>query len=157
MKINWKKLVAAIIICQGTGLLAGLATASSVSSWYTTLDKPGFTPPNWLFAPVWTALYFIMAIAAYLVWQKEIKAEGVKKALILFLMQLLLNGLWSIFFFGLRSPLLGLVDIIALIIVLTLTIFKFYKINKIAAYLLLPYLLWVLYATALNLAIVLLN
>ena len=157
MKINWKKLVAAIIICQGTGLLAGLATASSVSSWYTTLDKPGFTPPNWLFAPVWTALYFIMAIAAYLVWQKGIKAEGVKKALILFLMQLLLNGLWSIFFFGLRSPLLGLVDIIALIIVLTLTIFKFYKINKIAAYLLLPYLLWVLYATALNLAIVLLN
>jgi len=157
MKINWKKLVAAIIICQGTGLLAGLATASSVSSWYTTLYKPGFTPPNWLFAPVWTALYFIMAIAAYLVWQKGIKAEGVKKALILFLMQLLLNGLWSIFFFGLRSPLLGLMDIIALIIVLTLTIFKFYKINKIAAYLLLPYLLWVLYATALNLAIVLLN
>jgi len=157
MKINWKKLVAAIIICQGTGLLAGLATASSVSSWYTTLDKPGFTPPNWLFAPVWTTLYFLMAIAAYLIWQKGIKTHGIKNALLVFLLQLLLNGLWSIFFFGLRSPILGLIDILALIIVLILTIVKFYKIHKVAAYLLVPYLVWVLYATALNVAIVVLN
>lgn len=157
MKIDWKKLIAAIVICQGTGLLAGLATASSVNTWYDTLTKPGFTPPNWLFAPVWTTLYFLMAIAAYLVWRKGINTPGVKRALGIFLLQLLFNGLWSIFFFGLQSPVLGLLDIIILIILLVLTIIYFYRIKKWAAYLLIPYLVWVLYATALNTAIVVLN
>jgi len=157
MKIDWKKLIAAVVICQGTGILAGLATASSVSTWYDTLTKPGFTPPNWLFAPVWTTLYFLMAIAAYLVWHKGINTPGIKRALVIFLLQLLFNGLWSILFFGLQSPVLGLVDIIILIILLVLTIIHFYRIKKWAAYLLVPYLLWVLYATALNMAIVILN
>lgn len=157
MNIDWKKLIAAIIICQGTGLLAGLATASSVNTWYDTLTKPGFTPPGWLFSPVWITLYFLMGIAAYLVWRKGINTPGVKKALVIFLFQLLFNGLWSLFFFGLQSPLLGAVDIIVLIIFLVLTIIYFYRISKWSAYLLLPYLIWVLYATALNIAIVVLN
>lgn len=157
MKIDWKKLLAAIIICQGTGLLAGLATASSVNTWYSTVTKPGFTPPNWLFAPVWTTLYFLMGIAAYLVWRKGIDTPGIKRALGVFLLQLLFNGLWSLLFFGLQSPVLGLINIIILVVLLVLTIIYFYPINKWAAYLLVPYLLWVLYATALNTAIVYLN
>ena len=156
-KINWYKLTIAVLICEGVGIVGSVFTAQSVTSWYQTLNKPIFTPPNWIFAPVWTTLYFLMGIAAYLVWKHSWKNRSVRIALFYFGIQLLLNSLWSFFFFGLKSPFLGLIDIGLLILFLVITIIKFYSISKTAGYLLLPYLAWVLYASALNLSIVFLN
>ncbi|MGK7394179.1 MAG: TspO/MBR family protein [Candidatus Cyclobacteriaceae bacterium M3_2C_046] len=156
-KINYTKLITAILLSQLAGLIGSVFTLSSVNSWYANLEKPAFTPPNWLFGPVWTLLYLLMGIAAYLVWQKKIIHVPVKKALILFLIQLFLNALWSFAFFGLKSPLAGLIVIALLLIFLILTILQFFMISKPAGWLLIPYLLWVSYASALNLSIYILN
>ncbi len=134
-----------------------MATASSVSSWYTTLNKPFFTPPNWLFGPVWTVLYVMMGWAAGLIWSRGFHHLWVKSALYAFGIQLLLNGTWSIVFFGLRSPVWAFVIIVLLAIMIVVTIRQFRVVNKTAAWLLAPYLAWVVFASALNLAIVLLN
>lgn len=149
---RWK-LVISIIIPFFASFIGGLFTASSVSSWYLELAKPFFNPPSWIFGPVWTILYLLMGISLYLIWTSKYS----KKAFVIFGIQLFLNALWSILFFGLKNPLLAFIEIIFLWISILLTIIIFYKISKKAAYLLVPYILWVTFAAILNLSIYLLN
>ncbi len=154
---DFSKLVASVVGCELVGILSIPFTISAITTWYVFLNKPFFSPPNWVFGPVWTILYFMMGISAFLIWQRGLGNKKVKRALTYFLIQLFFNFLWSFLFFGLHSPIIGLVDIIALLISIILTIGAFYKISKAAAYLLIPYFLWVSFATLLNIAIVLLN
>ena len=151
------KLVVSIVACQCAGLIGSVFTTPNIPTWYATLEKPFFTPPSWLFAPAWIILYVLMAIAAFLIWRKGLLEEGVKCALIVFLVQLVLNALWSVVFFGLQSPLYGMVVIIALWIAILLTIIKFFKLSTAAGALLLPYILWVSFAAVLNISIWVLN
>ncbi|WP_318343564.1 TspO/MBR family protein [Flagellimonas baculiformis] len=146
-----------ILVCLLIGFLSSIATQSSVNDWYTTLNKPSFTPPNELFAPVWTALYIMMGISAGIVWSKGYHHIWVKTALYHFVFQLLFNALWSIVFFGLKNPLLGLVVILVLLTLIMLTIKWFRIISRPAAYLLIPYMLWVGFAAVLNYRIWALN
>jgi translocator protein len=147
-------LVGFIALCLGVSALAGLVTIPSVQVWYPTLNKPSWTPPPWLFGPVWTVLYIMMGIAAWLVWRKGLMA---RPALLVFYAQLFLNLSWSFLFFGLQSPLLGLIDIVAMWVMIVVTIRIFYVHSGWAAALLVPYLAWVSFATALNAAIFMLN
>jgi len=149
------KLILSLVICQLAGLIGALFNSASINTWYLTINKPGFMPPGWAFAVVWSVLFVLMGVSLYLIWKEDIKKT--KQALTVFGIQLLLNILWSFFFFTLRSPLLGLIEIIVLWPAILLTIIKFYKISKTAAYLLIPYLLWVSFAIALNLSILILN
>jgi translocator protein len=148
-------LAASIAVCQLAGIIGSLFTASTVSSWYPTVIKPNFSPPAWLFAPVWVLLYFLMGISLYLIWQN--KAKDNKKSLIIFGIQLILNSFWSFLFFGLKSPLYGLIDIVLLLAAIIFTIAFSFKISSYAGILLIPYLAWVCFATILNYSIVLLN
>ncbi len=150
MKKKALYIVIAVTICLLIGFLAGFATQSSVDTWYATLNKPSFNPPNWLFAPVWTLLYILMGIAAGLVWAKGFYHVWVKTALYYFGFQLLFNALWSIVFFGFQEPFWALLVILVLLILILLTIKWFKIVSKPAAYLLLPYLLWVSFAMVLN-------
>lgn len=149
-----------LAICLGlslaTGFFGSLVTVPSINSWYINLKKPVFNPPNWVFGPVWTVLFILMGISAYLVWCKGFNKK-IKAALIVFLIQLGLNFLWSFVFFGAHQPLGAFIDIVLLWIAILFTIINFHKLNKLAAYLLLPYLFWVSFASILNLSIVLLN
>ena len=154
---KWLLLIFWIGLCELVGLFATPFTIVAISTWYTTLIKPSFSPPNWLFGPVWILLYFLMGVAAYLVWEKGWKRKPVRTALNFFFIQLVLNFLWSVLFFGLHSPILGLMDIILLLVFIVMTIWQFKKISPTAAYLLIPYLLWVSFATLLNFSIVVLN
>jgi translocator protein len=149
------KFAASIGVCQFAGIIGSIFTASTVSSWYPTLIKPNFSPPSWLFAPVWVLLYFIMGMSLYLIWQN--KAKDNKKSLIIFGIQLILNAFWSFLFFGLKSPLYGLIDILLLLAAIILTIAFSFKISSYAAILLIPYLAWVCFATILNYSIMSLN
>jgi benzodiazapine receptor len=151
------KVIASIFVCQLAGVIGALATSASIQTWYVTLNKPFFTPPNWLFAPVWLTLYTLMGISLFLVWLQGVHDRPVQIALALFGVQLLLNAFWSIAFFGLRSPLTGLLVILMLWIAIAATIVKFLPLSKPAGLLLIPYILWVSIAAALNVAIVLLN
>jgi benzodiazapine receptor len=146
-----------VLLCLVIGGLSGFATASSVQTWYPNLIKPAFTPPNYLFGPVWTVLYILMGVAAGMVWARGTHHGWVKTALYYFGLQLLLNGSWSLVFFGLKNPTIALVVIFALILTIVLTIRSFRVVSKTAALLMIPYLLWVLFATALNFSIVRLN
>ncbi|MEO1010577.1 MAG: TspO/MBR family protein [Bacteroidota bacterium] len=137
-------------VCLVIGFLSGFATQSSINDWYPTLEKPSFNPPNWIFAPVWTVLYVLMGTAAGIIWAKGLHHRWVKTALYHFGFQLLLNGAWSIVFFGLRSPFWALLVIMALLILLALTLKWFRVVSKWAAYLMIPYVLWVCFATVLN-------
>ncbi|AZQ60220.1 tryptophan-rich sensory protein [Maribacter sp. MJ134] len=150
MKKKLVYIVISVTLCLVIGFLASFATQSSVNDWYLTLNKPSFNPPNWIFAPVWTTLYILMGIAAGWVWGKGFHHKYVKTGLYHFGFQLLLNALWSIVFFGLKSPFYALWVIIALLIMLILTIKWFKVVSKLAAILLIPYLLWVCFATLLN-------
>ncbi len=156
MPVSFPKLILSIGICLGAGVLGSFFTVSSIPTWYVTLNKPIFSPPNWVFGPVWTILYVLMGISLYLILSTKEKVNR-QKAVITFAIQLILNATWSIIFFGLKNPTLALVNIVALWVAIILTIKAFYKINKLAAYLLIPYLLWVTFASSLNLMIVLLN
>ncbi|MCS7250275.1 MAG: tryptophan-rich sensory protein [candidate division WOR-3 bacterium] len=151
------KLLISILICQGAGILGSIFTTPSIPTWYRQLIKPPFTPPNWLFAPAWTLLFLLMGISLYLVWEKGLKDKEVKKALLIFLIQLVLNILWSFIFFTLKSLLFAFIEIVILWIAILLTIIYFYKISKASAYLLLPYLFWVSFASVLNFSILILN
>ncbi len=143
----------AVMTCLLVGFLSSLAVMDSISDWYDTINKPFFTPPNALFSPVWTLLYILMGVSVGIVWNRGFHHIWVKTALYHFLFQLLLNALWSIVFFGLHSILGGLLVILALLILLIFT-FKWFKVvNKTAAYLLIPYILWVAFATVLNIGI----
>jgi len=157
MKDNIVKIFTAISVCLIIGFMSGFATQSSINDWYVSLNKPSFNPPNEIFGPVWVVLYVMMGIAAGLVWQRGFYHKWVKTALYHFGFQLLLNGMWSITFFGLRKPFLGLLVIIALIVMIILTIRWFKVVDKRAAYLMYPYLAWVLFATVLNFSIWQLN
>jgi benzodiazapine receptor len=154
---NIVKLVVSLVACQCAGLIGSLATTPNIPTWYATLEKPVFTPPSWLFAPAWITLYLLMAVAAFLIWRKGLAHDGVKCALTLFLVQLVLNALWSVVFFGLQSPLYGMVVILALWIAILLTIIKFFRLSVAAGSLLLPYILWVSFASVLNISIWVLN
>ena len=163
MKIHYIiKLLIAIGICQFIGNSGLLFTMSAVPTWYATLQKPWFNPPNWVFGPVWVILYTLMGISLYLVWDRGLKHHGVKKAIYIFdlqifLAQLVLNAVWTFLFFGLKSPLLAFLEIIFLWIAIAITIFRFYKVSKEAAWLLVPYLLWVSFAAVLNYYVLILN
>lgn len=150
MKRKLTYIIIGIVICSTIGFLSSIVTQSSVNGWYMTLNKPSFNPPNWIFAPVWTALYILMGISAGWVWAKGFHHKWVKTGLYHFGFQLLLNGLWSIVFFGLQQPFWGLLVILTLLVVLILTIKWFKVVSKVAAILLIPYLLWVCFATVLN-------
>ncbi len=143
--------------CELVGILSTPFTLSAITDWYQYLQKPSFSPPNWVFGPVWTILYFLMGVSVFIIWNQKSQKSLKRTALVYFSLQLGLNFLWSLLFFGLRNPLLGLVDIVLLIIFILLTIKSFWKISPLAAGLLLPYLLWVSFATMLNIAIGVLN
>jgi translocator protein len=157
VKINYLKLGISIIACQLAGFIGSFFTVSSVSTWYITLNKPFFNPPSWLFGPVWISLYFLMGISLYLIWAQGIENKRSRVALYVFFAQLILNSLWSILFFGIRSPFLAFIEIMILWMAIILTIKNFYGISKAASYLLLPYVLWVSFAAILNFFIVYLN
>lgn len=150
-------LAASVVACELVGGIGALASSSGISRWYPTLRKPGFTPPGWVFGPVWTALYAAMGVAAFLVGRRRASDPATRRALRLFGAQLALNGLWSPAFFGLRSPAAGLVDITALWVALVATIASFARISRPAALLMLPYLAWSSFAAILNGAIWRLN
>jgi tryptophan-rich sensory protein len=152
------KILSVVVTCLVIGYFSGIVTQSAITTWYPTLIKPSFNPPNWIFAPVWSTLYIMMGIAAGLVWDRiDLESELVKNALVVFAIQLALNALWSYLFFGLHNPMLAGIEIIILWLMIFETYTQFYKINKIAAYLLLPYLAWVSFAMVLNISIWWLN
>lgn len=154
---NKIKLIIAIAISQLAGIIGSVFTAPSITSWYSELTKPALNPPSWVFGPVWTTLFTLMGIAAFLIWKQGLKRKDVKIALGIFLGQLVLNTLWSILFFGLRNPGAALIEIAFLWLAILTTIIAFAKISKPAAWLLLPYILWVSFATYLNYALWSLN
>ncbi|MDP2704398.1 MAG: TspO/MBR family protein [bacterium] len=163
MKVNnFFKLIIAIGISELAGIIGSFFTISAIPVWYAGLTKPMVNPPSWVFGPVWTALYALMGIAAWLVWKQWSQGSPstqlrVKTALTVFGLQLFLNAIWSIIFFGFKSPGWALVDIVALWLAIVWTMIVFYKISKPAAYLLVPYLLWVGFASYLNYSIWILN
>jgi tryptophan-rich sensory protein len=145
------KILVVVVTCLVVGYFSGMVTRSAITTWYPTLVKPSFNPPNWIFAPVWSMLYIMMGVAAGLVWSRmEYEKEVVKNALVFFAIQLALNALWSFLFFGLKNPMLAGLEIIILWLMIFETYAKFAKINKIAGYLMIPYLLWVSFASILN-------
>lgn len=147
------KLIISILICQAAGFIGSIFTSGSVTTWYITLQKPWFNPPNWVFGPVWITIYLLMGISLYIVWSK--KAKG--SYYYIFGIQLALNTAWSFLFFSLKSPFLAFIEIILLWIAILATIIFFLKISKTAAYLLFPYILWVSFAAFLNYNIWMLN
>ena len=151
--MNYKRLSISLILPQLTGIIGSFFTVSAIPTWYTTLVKPSFSPPNWLFGPVWVTLYFLMGISIYLIWQKV----GKTKDFWLFWTHLFFNAIWTMVFFGLRNPGLALINIVILLCLIVVLIIRFWKIKKTSAYLLMPYLLWVSFATYLNWAIWRLN
>jgi tryptophan-rich sensory protein len=152
------QIIISVLIAQAAGAIGAVATQSSVSTWYTTLDKPWFTPPNWLFGPAWITLYTLMGIAAWLVWKKGgFSDQAVRAALIAYGVQLLINTTWSPVFFGARAPGAGLIVIVVMLVAIVVTIYLFARHSKAAAWLMVPYVLWVSYATALNFEIWRLN
>lgn len=180
--INMKviRLIISVLICQGAGLVGSVFTVPAISGWYAALLKPSFMPPNWIFMPVWTFLFLFMGIALYLVWEKKWQTASVvvdqgekywnsvskklwrgewreENAIIIFGLQLILNILWSVIFFGLKAPDIAFAEILMLFFAILYTIVNFYRISKLAAFLLLPYILWVSFAAVLNLFILILN
>lgn len=144
------KLIISITICEVIGSIGSIFAIPSIPTWYAKLVKSGINPPNWIFAPVWTTLFLLMGIAFYIIWEKGKDNKNFKPALLAFGLQLALNALWSFLFFGLKSPLFALLEIILLWIAILVTISNFQKISKTAALLLLPYILWVTFAAILN-------
>lgn len=144
------KLLISIAVCQLAGFIGSLFTTPAIPTWYASLNKPSFTPPDWLFSPVWISIYFLMGISLFLVWHIGLKEKKVKIAIAIFAIQLILNSLWSVIFFGSKSILGGFIVIIFLWIAILATIISFFKISKAAGILLMPYILWVSYAAVLN-------
>lgn len=147
-----------VMTCLVIGYLSGMVTRESITTWYPTLIKPVFNPPNWIFAPVWTSLYIMMGVAGGLVWNKlEGNETLVKKAFLVFIIQLALNALWSLIFFKLHNLLLASIEVVLLLLMIFETYTQFKKIDKIAGLLLIPYLAWVSFATILTISIWYLN
>lgn len=148
--------MAFLVLCLGASAVGGAATASSVSTWYPTLAKPAFNPPAWVFAPVWSTLYFLMAVAAWRVWRRD-GLRGARAAMALFALQLMLNMGWSIVFFGLRSIGGALAEVVALLAAILATTVLFWQRDRIAGMLFVPYAAWVSFAALLNAALWRLN
>jgi benzodiazapine receptor len=144
-------------ICFLAGGIGTIFTVSAIPAWYAALNKPFFSPPNWLFGPAWTTLYTLMGISLALIWQKGLKTKKVRDGLYLFGIQLALNAIWSPVFFGAKNLFLALVIIIFMWIFILKTILAFRKINKVASHLLYPYIAWVSFATVLNFSVWILN
>ncbi|HEU0080959.1 MAG TPA: TspO/MBR family protein [Candidatus Paceibacterota bacterium] len=146
-----------VISAELVGIVSSLSMGDSLSTWYAFLEKPVFSPPSWVFGPVWTILYALMGIAAYMVWRKRHGHNRSHLALRLYWAQLMFNFLWSIAFFGMRNPALALADIVLLLGALVVATVYFFKVRRAAGWLMVPYIAWVMFATALNAAIVVLN
>lgn len=157
MPIKFPQLIFSIGMCLGAGILGSFFTIPSIPTWYATLNKPVFSPPNFVFGPVWTILYILMGISFYLIWTNKAQNKDVKKALSIFLVQLFFNTTWSIIFFGGHQILLALINIVILWLLILVVMIQFYKINKISGLLLIPYLAWVSFASFLNYSIWILN
>lgn len=157
MKINYKRLIISLALPQLAGMVGSLFTIPAIPTWYATLQRPSFSPPNWLFGPAWVTLYILMGISVYLVWQKIEQNKTTRGALWLFLIHLFFNAIWSIIFFGLQNPGLAFINVIILWLLIIALMVKFWKINRWATYLLIPYLLWVSFASYLNFSIWMLN
>ena len=153
---TWK-LIISIFICEATGIVSALIANTRSNPWFDKLSKPSWNPPAFLFAPVWTLLYLLMGISLWLIWKSAVPAPQKNKAIILFSLQLFLNFWWSIIFFRFHSPAFALVEIIGMLILILVTIISFSKISRHAAWLLVPYLAWVSFATVLNYSIWVLN
>jgi benzodiazapine receptor len=153
---NGAMLIFFLALCATISVLGGLVTSSSVNTWYAGLAKPSFNPPDWVFAPVWTVLYIFIAVAGWRVWRAAgfTKARG---AFSVYWLQLALNLVWSFLFFGMHLISVALIDIMALLAAILVTIVRFWPIDRIAAILFMPYAAWVGFATALNAAIFRLN
>lgn len=145
-----------LLACFAAAGLGAIFSGPAVGAWYAGLNKPSFNPPNWIFGPVWTILYVLMAVAAWVVWRLR-TSHPVRTALWLFGVQLALNAAWSIIFFGFHRPLAALIDLVLLWLFLALTLVAFWRLRHAAGILLLPYLAWVSFAGVLNAAIVVLN
>jgi len=177
---NTAKFIISILICEGAGIAGSFFTAPAIPIWYVSLQKPDFSPPNWVFAPVWTVLFLLMGISLYLVWAKNWKIEAPENksaekawnpvstklwsgswkeenAVAIFILQLVLNILWSVIFFGLKLPGPAFFEILMLWFAILYTIVNFFRISKLAAYLLIPYIVWVSFAAVLNFSIAALN
>ena len=158
MKINFKRLILSLILPQCAGLVGSFWTAPAIESWYSTLTKPSFSPPNYIFAPVWIILYLMMSLSIYLIWQKlDKQPKRIKPLMTLFWIHLIINGLWSIVFFGGQNIQSALIVIGVLWFMIAILIVRFWKISKNASFLLVPYFLWVSFASALNYALWILN
>ena len=144
------KLISAIVVCQGAGILGIPFTMSGMRGWYQALEKPALNPPGWIFGPVWTVLFLLMGIALYQIWNRTPLQKRETRAITWFFIQLSLNILWSFFFFYLRAPGLAFFEIAFLWIAIAITIFHFWRISYIAGVLLLPYIFWVSFAAYLN-------
>jgi benzodiazapine receptor len=152
-----KSALLALAVVFSAALIGNIATFPNIPGWYAGLEKPGFTPPNWLFGPVWTMLYIIMAFAFWRILEAPSRSPGKSTAVTWFLIQMALNAAWSVAFFGLHSPGLGLIVIGGMILAIVMTMLSFARLDRLAALILLPYLAWVCFASALNAAIFILN
>ncbi|AKA48709.1 hypothetical protein IX51_05900 [uncultured archaeon] len=157
MQFNWLKFVISIIITEGAGGLGSIFTYEAIPTWYAALNKSPITPPNWLFAPMWLTLYFLMGIALYVVWTSGRNRKELVLPYVLFFIQLALNVIWSLIFFGLHEILFGAVEIVFLWFFIVATIIEFRALSKVSAYLLFPYLSWGTVATLLNFSILWIN
>lgn len=153
---HWGMLVGLIILCEALGSLGTLATSKEINTWYALLAKSSFNPPNWLFGPAWGILFALMGIALYVVWQQKKSAKRTQ-ALWLFWVQFVFNIAWSFIFFGQHAVLAGLYEIIVMWVAIVLTIVAFARVSKSAAWVMLPYLAWVTFATILNYSVWVLN
>ena len=156
MKNNLRVAIASVVFAEAVGLIGTIFTVQSIPAWYAHLAKPSFSPPNWLFGPVWSILYLLMGIAAYRIWVSP-KSVMRTNALGAYFVQLALNALWTPLFFGMHAIGLGLLTIVSMHVAIVVTIAWFWRIDRTAAYLLLPYIIWVSYATILNAALLMLN
>jgi len=176
---NWVKLVTSIIICEVAGVVGTLFTTPQIGTWYQTIKKPSFNPPNWIFGPVWTTIFVLMGIALYLVWEKNWEPHDLKiskgkpwnkfskkfyngnwrklNIILIFSVQLILNILWSLVFFGMNSPMGGFFVLVMLWFAILFMIINFYRVSKATLWLLLPYILWVSFAGVLNFSIWIIN
>ena len=153
---RWWLLVFWLAVVFAVSFAGSAVTLPKIPTWYAGLAKPSFTPPNWLFGPVWTSLYVLMAVAAWRIG-RVLDTASRQRAIGMFCVQLLLNAIWSPVFFGLEAPRLGLAIIIAMVAAVIATLVAFWRLDRIAGIMLVPYLCWISYATALNAAIVVLN
>ncbi|MBN2043364.1 MAG: tryptophan-rich sensory protein [Candidatus Aenigmarchaeota archaeon] len=157
MKVNFVRLVVSVVICELAGIIGSFFTMPSIPTWYASINKPEFIPPNWVFAPVWTTLFLLMGISLYMIWDKGLNKKENKTALYVFGVQLVLNIIWSALFFGLQNPLAAFIEIIVLWVAILASIIFFYRISKWSGIIMIPYILWVSFAAFLTYSVWVLN